>query len=165
MGHLVELAVVTFTKDRPREHDMTRLPIPVIPKWARWAVVGVIVAGIFYKSLLTVPSQAVPKPDFTPVDKWLHFVAYAGLGLTVAYALVESPLSRKRRAVLLLSIVVGYGVAMEVGQAVLPSRYFSVGDLLANTLGGILSLTWYIFEPFLKPIHILRMEPSSRHRP
>lgn len=150
----MEIATLTFTKELPRLHDMTRLPIPVVPQWARWTIVGVAAAGILYKSLLTTPSMAVPRPGFTPVDKWLHFVAYAGLGLSIAYALVESSLSRKRRAVLLLFLVVGYGGAMEVGQAALQFRYFSFGDLIANTIGGMFSLTWYIFEPFMNPIQI-----------
>lgn len=134
---------------------MPRLPFPVLPRRLRWAAVAIAAAAIFYQSLVTVPPQTVPRPEFAPLDRWLHVVAYAGLGATVAYALVDSSYDRSGRALRLVLAVGLYGVLVEVLQAPLPERYFALGDLVANTVGSALALTWYGLEPYADPIPIV----------
>lgn len=131
---------------------MRRLPLPVLPRWLRWAAVALAAAAICYQSLLTAPPETVPKPGFAPLDKWLHVVAYAGLGLTVAYALVDSRYGRAGRALRLVVAVGLYGALIEVLQAPLPERYFALDDLVANTIGSAVALAWYAVEAYAEPV-------------
>jgi len=100
------------------------------------------VAGfIFYNSILTEPPTYVDpaKPDLIPLDKWRHFVAYAGFGGTLAYATADWSLERRYAAVLVIGTTIAYGVRVEFGQSFVPERDFSLVDAYANALGVCLS--------------------------
>ncbi|MDZ7746885.1 MAG: VanZ family protein [Halobacteriales archaeon] len=121
---------------------MYRLPFPALPRRVRYGCVLAVAAFIAFYSLTGTPPRA---PSGGPLwDKYLHFVAYAGLGAMVAYATLERPLAE--RVIIVLATAGLYGVAIELAQGVLPTRYFSVGDMTANVLGAALSLTWLLVE-------------------
>lgn len=134
---------------------MDAIRAPLLPAWLRWLGVVAVAVAIFYLSVLAVPpEQAVaPKPDLVPLDKWRHFLAYAGLGGALAYATVEWEWRTRRVAVAVLAVVVAYGVGLELWQSLLAERYFSVGDAYANALGGVLAMPlfalreWVAFRP------------------
>jgi VanZ family protein len=122
----------------------------LVPGYIRWLGVLVVAGFIFYVSLVTVPPEqpVVPgRPDFLPLDKWRHFLAYAALGYALAYAITDWRTARWRKALLVLTVVAVYGGGIELSQSLLPQRYFGVDDFIANQFGAILSLTWYFLEP------------------
>jgi VanZ family protein len=126
---------------------------PLLPAWLRWTAVIGLAGFIFYASLLAAPPETVidtAKPELLPLDKWRHFLAYAALGYALAYALTDRDRDRLARAGIVLGVVVLYGVGIEVGQSVLPARYFSLGDAYANALGGVLVAPWYLVESRLE---------------
>jgi VanZ family protein len=128
-----------------------RLRCPLLPGWTRWLGVLSVAVGIFSLSILAVPpAQVAPKPEFVPLDKWRHFLAYGAFGYALAYALADAPLTRRRKALVVLAVTALYGGGIEIGQSVLPRRYFGVGDFIANQIGAALSLTWYALEPRLR---------------
>jgi VanZ family protein len=94
----------------------------------------VIKKTVFFSSLLALavlslaPGEALP--DTGVSDKLEHFAAYGALGLMGIYAYPEK--SRLRWVVIGL---VGYGIGLEMLQILVPSRFFSIGDIIANTLG------------------------------
>ncbi|WP_202614485.1 VanZ family protein [Halostella litorea] len=69
-------------------------------------------------------------------DKWLHGIAYAGLAGTTAFALVEDVRVDVRLAARTGAGAVAYGVGMELLQAALPYRTFSLADAAANCVGA-----------------------------
>lgn len=115
------------------------------PAWLRWLAVAAVAGTIFVGSVLDPPSSGVP--SLGPLgafglDKWLHAVAYAGLAGTLAVALAPGRAPAAATA-LAVALAVGYGVGMEVVQAPLAERSFSVGDVVANVLGaGLGALGW-----------------------
>jgi VanZ family protein len=123
---------------------MGRLRVPLLPRWLRWLAVLAVAGVILYWSVQPVPENVktfvAPFPHY---DKVLHGLAYAGLGVTLAYALVRSRLSKRQRALLVLGVAVGYGVGIELLQGRLTARTASVADAGANALGGAIALTWY----------------------
>lgn len=134
------------TREQP-----VRIRLPLLPSWTRWAAVVVLAAGIFYLSIVTVPpAQVAPKPDFVPLDKWRHFLAYGAFGYALAYALTDAPLARRRKVLAVFAVTALYGAGIEVGQSLLPRRYFGVGDFIANGIGAALGLTWYALEPHVR---------------
>jgi VanZ family protein len=108
----------------------------------------VLVVGgfIFYTSVLTTPppEPVVPgKPDLLPLDKWRHFLAYAALGGSLAYATTDWNRDTRQLVLLVVGVTVLYGVGIEYWQSFIPNRYFSLGDAYANALGAVLVLPWY----------------------
>ncbi len=126
---------------------------PLLPAWLRWLGVVVVAGFVFYTSILTVPPGTPVddvKPDLLPLDKWRHFVAYAALGGTLAYATTDWEVDGRVLAAGVVGVTVLYGVGMEFGQSLIPQRYFSVGDAYANALGGLLVVPWYLVRPRLE---------------
>jgi VanZ family protein len=140
------------------------LRVPLLPWWVRWTVVAGLAAFIFYVSIVTVPPETVVdqvKPsDAFQRDKWRHFVAYAALGYALAYATTDWDLDGRTLAAVVLLTTVVYGVGIEFGQSLLPSRYFSVADGVANALGGTLVLPWYLLRSRVEFVPVSRFAAS-----
>jgi VanZ like family. len=128
------------------------LRLPLLPAWLRWSAVVGIAGIIFYASILTVPPETAldTRPDLIPLDKWRHFIAYAALGNSLAYATIDWDMETRRLAVAVFAVVILYGVGIEFGQSLTPDRYFSIGDAYANALGGVLILPYYIIQSHLQ---------------
>lgn len=130
--------------------DKARMRLPLLPTSVRWLGVFTVAGFIFYVSVITVPPEqpVVPgRPDFVPLDKWRHFLAYGTFGYALAYALTDVATARWRKALIVLMIVAAFGGGIELGQSLLPERYFGIDDFIANQIGALLSLTWYLLEP------------------
>lgn len=132
------------------------LPVPLLPRWARWAGVGLVAAVIVYNSLLTTPPGSIPGTEFSLTDEWLHFVAYGGLGGALSYALCdpENSMGFRRRAAVVVVAAVGFGLLIELVQGATPDRYMALDDAVANTLGVLLSTVWYAIEPRLRFVRL-----------
>lgn len=123
---------------------MRRVEVPLLPRFVRLGGVCAVLAVIAYFSLVAAPPDSPARTPFW--DKHLHFVAYAGLALSLAYATVHL---RERPALRILAVVGGallVGAGVELLQGSLPNRYFGWGDLLANALGASLVAVWYLVE-------------------
>jgi VanZ family protein len=111
-----------------------------LPPATRYAGVLAVAAGIAYFSLTGDP-PAQPSGN----DKTLHFVAYATLGLAIAYATLDD-----QRPLVRAALIIGgaglYGVGIELVQWSLPERYFGLGDIAANLSGATLALSWLLAE-------------------
>jgi VanZ family protein len=121
--------------------------LPLLPRWARYAAAALVFAAVTAGSVTgNVPSSP---PEFALgefFDKFLHFCAYAGLALALAYATAHWRDAPYRRAAIVFGVAVGYGLLMEFVQAPIPNRYFSLGDALANALGASLVVVWFLVE-------------------
>lgn len=130
---------------------MKQITLPLLPKGVRWLGVTLIAGIIFYFSVITVPTTPmVPKPDLIPLDKWRHFLAYLGMAWSLAYATIDLNYKNRTLAVIVLFITFSYGVGIEVAQSLLPYRYFSIGDVIANVFGGMLVIPWYIIVKYIR---------------
>ena len=136
------------------------VPFPLLPRPLRWGGVVLVAAVICYFSLLAVPPET-PAPGGLALPTWRHVLAYFGLGLSVAYAIADWPLSRRRKALLIVLIVTGYGAAIELGQAFVPERHASLTDVLINGVAAATSLVWYLLEPRVRFVHVGSAEPTE----
>lgn len=135
------------TPSRPR-----RLRFPLLPRWLRLLGVVAVLVTIGYFSLLTDPPKA---PGSTPFwDKHLHFAAYFGLALSLAYATARLRDRPVLRGLVVFGGAVAVGVGVELVQGVVPNRYFGWGDLLANALGAALVMGWFLLERRLRYVRI-----------
>lgn len=72
--------------------------------------------------------------DFFRVDTLLHLIVYAGL----AFFPLLGEIKQQRVRVFLMLLTV-HAVALEAIQMLIPGRYGSIGDVIANLLGILLA--------------------------
>ncbi|MFB6112597.1 MAG: VanZ family protein [Halodesulfurarchaeum sp.] len=130
---------------------MADLPVPLLPRRVRWAFVVAVALGIFYFSVLKAPPEqaVVPHFELIPLDKWRHFLGYGVFAATLWYATVDWSWPTRTLVVLVLGTTVAYGLGMEVVQATVPERYFSLFDAYANTLGALLVTPVFYLDRYL----------------
>jgi VanZ family protein len=92
------------------------------------------------------PGDSFSLPDIINIDKALHALVYTILGLAAFLAL--SPSLQQRHPLLSSGAVVLfcllYGITDEFHQSFIPGRCSSGGDLIADTLGGVLAvIVWW----------------------
>ena len=102
-----------------------------------WLPIIIYCLAIFIQSSLPTSESL---PGFWQADKLLHAGAYALLGFLFyrAFQTTRSP-----KTVILLVLIsafssTAYGISDEVHQYFVPSRTFSLGDILANTVGSFI---------------------------
>ena len=110
--------------------------------WRRWWLVLFPLLGygaiIFYLSHQS--RWLFDPPDFFSSDKIYHLIEYAVLGILAARVVEEYQLPQRPRekviAVLLFCFL--YGLSDEIHQWFVPGRFAAAGDVLADSLGGLL---------------------------
>jgi VanZ family protein len=101
-----------------------------------------VVGGLFLLSHQS--GEQLPLPDIAQFDKLLHVIAYTVLGGAYLFALPPFWLQRSRwLAATVVLFCLLHGVVDEYHQSFIPGRMVSGADLLADTLGGGLSLMGY----------------------
>ena len=101
-----------------------------------WLPPIVYCLAIFFQSSFPGPERM---PDVRFLDKLLHFVAYALLGILFYRAYETLPLKDNHKLLILISISSAslYGISDEIHQYFVPSRHADMLDVTANTLGSI----------------------------
>lgn len=79
-------------------------------------------------------------------DLLMHFCGYLVAGISISFAWPRMPYWQ--RAVFLL----GYSIAIEIGQHFLPPRTFSALDILANFSGIVAGLGLFIVLKSIAPV-------------
>jgi Predicted integral membrane protein len=108
---------------------------------------------IFYISIITVPPETVVdvgKDAIIQLNKLRHFVAYAVLGIALAYATTDWDINTLYLAVLVVGVTVIYGVGIEFSQSFRPNRSFSLGDAYLNAFGGVLATSYYLITTYIE---------------
>ena len=120
-----------------------------LPAWPRWLAVAAVAGVLFYGSVLDSPGAGLPSLGpfgLFGLDKWLHALGYAALAGALAVALAAHDRFRTRLVrivALAVLLTVGYGVGIEIVQATIPERSFSVGDIVADVVGaGVGAVGW-----------------------
>jgi VanZ family protein len=102
-----------------------------------------VMAGIFYQS--HQPGDSFSLPNIINIDKFLHVLVYAVLGLSFLFAL--PPHRRRQRPFLTGCAVVlfclFYGAIDEFHQSFIPGRFAGGADLAADAGGGLLAAIGY----------------------
>lgn len=101
-----------------------------------WTPIALYVAGIHF-----VSGRSLPHGPAAGWDKFLHALAYLGLGILCLRACHGGikPL-RLGPAIVAIVLTAGYGALDEFHQSHVPGRDASVADWLADTVGAALAL-------------------------
>ena len=96
-----------------------------------------IARPLFWAALLLVTVVSLwPLSIAAPVDhadKLVHFFFYLGLGLLAWWGGLWP--SQGRFAWIVALALIAHGIAIELGQSLVPNRFASLGDALANAAG------------------------------
>lgn len=87
---------------------------------------ALLIAAYTYLSLTSTPGDHVPVYN----DKVMHFLGYLVAGLSITFALPQSPWWRR------WLLLVLYSTGIEIAQHFMPPRTFSWLDILANVAGA-----------------------------
>ncbi len=130
--------------DRLGETNSTVLP--VVPLWLR--VLGIIstVGALVYFSIVPAPGTgSISSGPFgiLPYSVWLHFLGYMGLAIALCYASHDVQRSQGQRLLGAFVLTVGIGTTIEFMQLTLPTRTFSMFDIVTNAIGaGVGVFVW-----------------------
>ncbi len=117
-----------------------RLAVLAENGWLRCVPVTLVMGGIFFLS--HQPDSSFSMPDVVNIDKVLHCLVYAALGLAALFALPPD-WRRKHPVKAGIAVVIFclcYGVTDEFHQSFIPGRIPSFADLAADGLGGLLAV-------------------------
>ena len=107
-----------------------------------WVPLYVYAGFIFYLS--SVP-RALPDIGIPFLDKILHVCGYAVFGLIASRAFRNS--SRKvfleNFKIFAILVSIAYGISDEFHQALVPGRQFSIFDMIADGIGGVIGVFAY----------------------
>ena len=142
--------------------------VPVVPFWIRAVFVLGALGGLVYYSIVPAPGTgSVSHGPFgvIPYSMWLHFVGYMGLAIVFSYASYTVPRPQPQILFGVFVVTVGCGAAVEMLQLTLPTRTFSVIDILVNALGAGVGVTlWYLFDRIIARLRQIDHRSNSRER-
>ena len=114
---------------------------------ARFRIVPMllVMGAIFFLS--HQPGNELHLPAFPGSDKVAHCIAYTVLGLTVILAHKKKSWLEKTRNVSLTTVLATllYGISDEFHQYFIPGRYPSIADIVADTLGGLITVLFFSY--------------------
>ena len=86
-------------------------------------------------------SSVLPPSLFSGMDKLMHLAAYGILGLLLLLSLKQWHKRLSWKTVWLITLATTlYGLSDEIHQSFVPGRYPSLGDIVADGLGGFLAV-------------------------
>jgi VanZ family protein len=140
---------------------MGRLRLPLVPRTLRLAGVLAVAATILYFSVVTPPGSGVIRTGpfgVLPYSTWLHGLAYAGLAVTLAYALQDRPWRNRSVLVVVFLVAAGYGAGIELLQSTLDTRTADFGDLLVNAVGAaVAAVCWRVVMRWVRFYRVRRL--------
>ena len=115
-----------------------------MPKYlfTRWLPLIIYCLIIFIQSSLPAYERL---PEFKFSDKFLHFGAYALMGILFFRAFQTLRIKSDVRRLILFSIAAAtlYGISDEIHQYFVPFREADFLDVVANTLGAVCGVFFY----------------------
>ena len=111
-------------------------------------------ASLTFVVLTSLSPGAELPARFWNADKVFHFLGYSWLAFLPPLAF-----ARKQTGVRLALSMIGLGCGLELCQAFIPGRFFSFGDLAANTL-GVLAGLWLGLS--IRPARMRMLGPQPR---
>lgn len=108
-----------------------------------WAVMLGYAAAIFWVS--GIPARSMPEGSFWKLDKLIHAAEFGILAALIFAALRCSKVRRSVAAMAAAGLASVYGVSDELHQSMVPGRFASPYDVLADIVGACAAawLLWW----------------------
>jgi hypothetical protein len=102
---------------------------------ASWVLKAVWFLSIAFVGYLSLAPRVEIPCQFSGADKLAHCLAYAWLAGLPIFAL-----GKRELAFLGATLMLPFGIGLEVAQAYVPGREFSVADMIADAAGVVLGM-------------------------
>lgn len=86
-----------------------------------------------------IPGNEVPDIHIPLIDKWVHFIIFAGFSFLWLSAFISATATRAV-LIFILSILLGYAVELLQDSGITSGRSYDVYDIVADTIGGALGV-------------------------
>lgn len=116
--------------------------VPLVSLRLRVALVFLLGTIIVVYSIIPLPRTLFTLGPFgvLPIQSYLHFIAYATLGTSLAFVFLDAPYPNIYILLAVFSIAFVFGLFMELVQLQLPYRHFSYTDIGMNASGTALAV-------------------------
>jgi VanZ family protein len=108
-----------------------------------------VVWGIFILIATLTPGRSLPSSSLFRFDKLIHVIIFGVFAWLVLRALYLSghltPENSFRIYILVASVTIVFGIAIELLQQLIPDRGADINDVIANTTGIILAQLIFYF--------------------
>lgn len=104
-----------------------------------WAFTFAIIWTLLIIIACLIPGRDVPDVHLPMIDKWVHFVMFAGFSF-LWLCKIKKPTLKKGIIVLFLSILLGYLVELLQGSGITYGRSFDYYDVIADGIGGLIGV-------------------------
>jgi VanZ family protein len=122
----------------------------MFPLKFQYRITLLILYFLFVSILFFLPGSAFPKENWLSkiwFDKWVHIGIFAILSAGACWVF---NLKQKKKFIVLLLLLIGYGLLVEIIQGkFVPNRDYDLGDLLADTIGSIGGIFFW-FQRYIK---------------
>ena len=107
----------------------------------------VIIMGMIF-FLSHQPGDSVQLPRFAGIDKAVHVIAYGLLAWAFLYGLQPfiHNSSRGVTAIIVVLFCLLFGISDEFHQSFIPARFVSIWDVMADGVGAILVVAWWLVK-------------------
>lgn len=102
-----------------------------------------LIWGIIIFVVSSIPSDKIPNIQIFGIDKLVHIFAFFIFGFLIyrsIYFSIGNKLSFTKIAIYVILIIVIVGVLDELYQGLIPGRSTDIYDLVADVIGGVLSI-------------------------
>lgn len=89
-----------------------------------------------------IPGNEVPHVSIPLIDKWVHFIIFAGFSFLWLSTFKHSTTS-KGFLIFILSILLGYAVELLQDSGITKGRSYDVYDVVADGIGGALGVVLF----------------------
>ena len=106
--------------------------------------------SLFFYALIVLWASLRPGGGPQPIehfDKVMH-LAFYGLFTAIAGFAYQATRDNRRKFIVSAFGIIGYGILMEFLQSFVPSRFMSGADIVANSLGVIIVLSFMLKSRF-----------------
>jgi len=98
--------------------------------------ISIIFIGCF------LPSDDIPSVNIPLIDKWVHFVFFAGYSF-LALCLFKHPNLPQKTLIFTSSVLLGWGVELIQGSGLVRGRSYEPNDILADGIGGLIGVVLF----------------------
>lgn len=92
-----------------------------------------------------IPGTTLPKVAVPLIDKWVHFIIFAGFTY-LWYFRFKKPNLKSSLILIILATGLGYLVEIIQGSDWVSNRSYEVNDVIADSIGGILGVILFIIS-------------------
>ncbi len=106
-------------------------------------VASLALGGYWLMLFVATHLPTVPMPHTANSDKYIHFLAFAGLAFLLAWSIPTVPKHRWLNVVLALAVAIIYGAIDEISQTPV-GRTADVMDWVADSAGAVFGIVCYV---------------------